>query len=79
MYRENHSIIPITYDVPQLCVVGGLDKTRFFGTVQRIGGVDQAVVVIVAIQVVADTVPIGIESIVRIVRGKHPPLAVISK
>ena len=33
MYRENHAIIPITYNVPQLCVVGGPEKTRFFGTV----------------------------------------------
>ena len=37
VYRENHAIIPIIYNVPQLCVVRGLDKTRLFWTVQWIG------------------------------------------
>ena len=70
MYRENHLIVEITDCVLQLRVVSRSEKPRFFETVQRIGigMVGQAVVVIVAIQVVADTVPVGIEPFARIER-----------
>ena len=45
-------------------MVGGPQKTRIFGAAQLIGIVGQVVVV----QVVADTVPIGIDSFARIAR-----------